>query len=86
MAGLDSKNNTRAPSAFQDEPEHLRNLRHLRNDLPDLASLLARGYIRLTQQRGMAPFIGQGEPQKPLDVSRPESPDCERESVPWKQR
>ncbi len=73
------------PVFFRTEPNHLRDLRHLRIDLADLARLFARGYLRLTQQRGTAPFLGDGEPQKPLDVSRPESPDCERERAPWKQ-
>ncbi len=86
MVGLDPEKNAKAPSAFQNEPNHLRNLRHLRNDLTDLARLLARGYIRVTQQRGTAPFLDDGEPQNPLDLPSTESPHGERERAPWKQR
>ncbi len=51
----------------------------------DLASLLARAYLRLAQKSPQSDVFRPGESQKPLDVSRPESPHGERERAPWKQ-
>ena len=59
---------------FSGEPDHLRDLRHLRSDLSELAAILARGLLRLTQKPPNGAVSQAIEPQKPLDVSATESP------------
>ena len=53
---------------------------HSRQDrqlFTDLAALMARGFLRLTQKGQIARFSGPGEPRKELDVPVEESPHGE---------
>ncbi len=57
-------------------------------EVKDIADILARGYLRharLTQKSRNVAVSERGEPQKALDVPRPESPDRVGDSAPMRQ-
>jgi len=49
----------------------------------EIAALLARGYLRLTQKRPNGAISGGENPHKSLDVSRQESPHVVEERARW---
>ena len=49
-------------------------------ELADLATILARAYLRLTQTAQNDAVFKDGEPHKGLDVSAMESPHCVQET------
>lgn len=51
-----------------------RTKRELAAEVTELATILGRGFLRLTEKRIDSGVPGRGEPQIPLDVSAPESP------------
>ena len=60
---------------FRSGQKHLRHLRHLRNPaISEVASLLARGFLRLTEKRRNDALSWAGGPQIPLDVLRQQLP------------
>lgn len=67
---------------FSVESDHLRDLRHLRNAdaapegsrVVELATLLARGYLRLAEKSRTSAVSCADTAQIPLEVSGPESP------------
>ena len=70
---------------FSGEPDHLRDLRHLRSpDEPwrELAAVLATGYLRLTQRSRNDAVSRPGEPQKPLDLPRKPRPHVQGHGSP----
>ena len=83
------KNTVQSMRGFsQTDPNHLRDLRHLRIDtqaqVADLVDILARGFIRLAEKR---PHYTVSEPIAPLirlDSPAPESPPVHRETPQWK--
>ena len=46
----------------------------------ELAVVLARGFLRLTEKAPNSGIYRRVEPQKELDISRPESPHCGHET------
>jgi len=81
MVRSESEKSTRGSSKrdaafFPAGPEHLRDLRHLRRQPEghELASILARAYVRLVARGRSCGDCSTNPAQKPLDVPRPESP------------
>jgi hypothetical protein len=52
------------------------------HDVHELAALLARGYLRLTEKARNFAIFRPGEPQKPLDLPAKPSTPCVDERPP----
>ena len=55
-----------------------------REGILELAAILARGYLRLTDKAPVVAVSHAAEGDKELDVLRRESPDVVTETAPWK--